>query len=332
MEMNAELRDQLRKSWHQFLDVVAPLRPQLHQYCLQLTGSVWDAEDLVQDALLKAFGYLGRIDDPIRNPKAYLVKTATTIWLDHLRRQVIADTARQDMKPLTVASEPAANAAMQDAGYQMLTHLTGKQAAAILMKDIFEMSLAECAEALETSEGAIKSLLKRGRDNLAAPRPMSTPVTLVSRKLVEEFTRLFNTGDIEGLLKLVLDNATVGNVGTDIEWGHEGHRGPFNWFKGAVGGHAEDWPAHLMFDSQSADYAEVEGEPVVLIFRTRKGEEALESIVRLTEEDGLISSLRAYSFTPETKAFVGNQLGHAVRASGYRYPTPSPGERFSEPL
>ena len=56
-----EMRDVLRAGWHRYLDQVQPLRPQLHAYCRRLTRDLWDAEDLVQESLLKAFGMLGRI-------------------------------------------------------------------------------------------------------------------------------------------------------------------------------------------------------------------------------------------------------------------------------
>ncbi len=50
-----EMRDMLRASWHRYLDQLQPLRPQLHAYCRRLTRDLWDAEDLVQESLLKAF-------------------------------------------------------------------------------------------------------------------------------------------------------------------------------------------------------------------------------------------------------------------------------------
>src|SRR5689334_11234441 len=53
------LRDDLRAAWHRYIDLLAPLRPALHGYCRRLTGNVWDAEDLVQDTLLRAFGTFG---------------------------------------------------------------------------------------------------------------------------------------------------------------------------------------------------------------------------------------------------------------------------------
>ena len=66
------LGDELRRAWHHFVDELAPLRPALHGYCRRLTRNVWDAEDLVQDTLLRAFGQWGVTISPIRDPRAYL--------------------------------------------------------------------------------------------------------------------------------------------------------------------------------------------------------------------------------------------------------------------
>ena len=49
-----EGRRALEQAWETYLDTVEPLRPDLHRYCRQLTGGIWDAEDLVQDTLLRA--------------------------------------------------------------------------------------------------------------------------------------------------------------------------------------------------------------------------------------------------------------------------------------
>src|SRR5262245_64396752 len=63
------LRDDLRTAWHRFVDTLVPLRPALHRYCRRLAGNVWDAEDLAQETLLRAFGRWGVTYPPIREPR-----------------------------------------------------------------------------------------------------------------------------------------------------------------------------------------------------------------------------------------------------------------------
>ena len=62
------VQGQVRRPWRDFLDRLAPLRPDLHRYCTRLTGNVWDGEDLVQDTLLRVFGQLGRLDANLEQP------------------------------------------------------------------------------------------------------------------------------------------------------------------------------------------------------------------------------------------------------------------------
>ena len=95
------LRNEMRTAWYRFLDLTAPLRPALHGYCRRLAGNLWDAEDLVQDTLLRAFGHLGFVNHTIRNPRAYLLRTATNVWIDELRRR-----ERAAHTPPTDAGDP----------------------------------------------------------------------------------------------------------------------------------------------------------------------------------------------------------------------------------
>src|SRR5262247_767736 len=85
-----DVQADVRKPWRRYLDELAPLRPAIHRYCVKLTGNVWDGEDLVQETLLRVFGMLGKLNadlDTLENPRAYLVRTATRIWIDGLRRR-----------------------------------------------------------------------------------------------------------------------------------------------------------------------------------------------------------------------------------------------------
>src|SRR5262249_29481514 len=76
----------VRGPWRRYLDGLTELRPALHAYCRKLTGNVWDGEDLVQDTLVRVFSLLGKTDAKLENPRAYLIRTATNLWIDRVRR------------------------------------------------------------------------------------------------------------------------------------------------------------------------------------------------------------------------------------------------------
>src|SRR5262245_36263291 len=80
------MQEEAQGAWRRFIDEVAPLRPALFRYCCGLTGNVWDGEDLAQDVLLRVFGNLGKINAPLTQPRAYLIRAATSLWIDRLRR------------------------------------------------------------------------------------------------------------------------------------------------------------------------------------------------------------------------------------------------------
>lgn len=330
LELPDALRDDLRAAWQRYLDHVQPLRPALHTYCRRLTHSLWDAEDLVQDTLLRAFGSLGRIHDPVRNPRSYLLRTATNLWIDRHRRRereasALAEAQAETAAACDVAAAPGPSGELRDAGRRLLL-LPPRERAAVLLKDVFDLDLEESAEVLETTVGAVKAALHRARERLRKPEPPAekeaAPRPLPSVALVDRFVALFNAADRQGLLDLVLDNAITENVGGGgIHWGHEGHRGKHSWFEGALGGHP-DWPAWFQFESQRMERVIFRGEPIVLYFHTRRGREKLDVLVRLEEEDGRVSRLRSYGFCPETVREVGDELGLPVLTGIYRAPTP----------
>jgi RNA polymerase sigma-70 factor (ECF subfamily) len=324
LELPDALRDDLRAAWHRYLDRVQTIRPALHAYCRRLTGDLWDAEDLVQDTLLRTFATLGSVHHAVRNPRAYLFRAATNLWIDDLRRRErerIADVeARTDG-----AEQRGPRGETRDAGRHLLQRLAPRERAAVLLKDVFELDLEEAAEVLETTVGAVKAALHRGRERLSEPEggPASRRA-VPSVSLVDRFVDLFNAGDKPGLLALVLDNATAENVGVGVQWGRDGHRSPRSIFDGALGGHPE-FPEWFHFESQRVERVLFEGEPIVLHFHTRGGREMLDSLWRLEEEDGRVARLRTYGFCPETMREVGQRLGRPVLTGLYRYPTPAPG-------
>jgi RNA polymerase sigma-70 factor (ECF subfamily) len=324
------LRDELRASWHRYVDLLAPLRPGLHRYCRRLTGNPWDAEDLVQETLLRAFASLGSLHQKIENPRAYLFRAATNLWIDTLRhRGTEANVLAAHAGASRAAS--AAPGAVHDAGATVLQRLAPQERAAVLLKDVFEMSLEEIGDVLGTSIGAVKAAIHRGRARLAEPEGEAAsrrPAPSVA--LVDRFVEAYNALDLAALLSLMLDTASVENVGCGVQVGREAFSGKDGWFHAAVYGHPE-WPEWLQYSSPRMQRAICGGEPVALGFTTRQGKEALEQVLRFDEQDGRIARLRGYAFCPETIREIGAEVGQRVRTGLYRYPTPAPGAFFSKP-
>src|SRR4051812_18671690 len=92
--MTSELQSTTQRSWMRFLGTYEPLRSELYRYCRHLTRSPWDAEDLAQDALARAFVTLAQMNDDPPNPRAWLFRVASNLWIDQMRRRREVATAR----------------------------------------------------------------------------------------------------------------------------------------------------------------------------------------------------------------------------------------------
>jgi RNA polymerase sigma-70 factor, ECF subfamily len=328
VELPDGLRDELRAAWHRYVDLVAPARPALHGYCRRLTGNVWDAEDLVQDTLVRTFATLGKIHHQIREPRAYLLRTASNLWVDTIRRRGAEAAALAAADPPT--DPPAPPGAVREAGSTLMQRLAPQERAAVVLKDVFDLTLEEIASILGTTVGAVKSALHRGRTHLRQPEGEAASRRPVpSAELVDRFVARYNAGDVAGLTALMLEGGAVENVGCSVEFDSQAFGSERSWFYKAVHGHPE-WPAEFHYEAARLERGVVGGEPVALGFATRRGREALEQVLRFEERDGRIVRLRGYAFCPETMREIGAALGFRVRTGLYRYPTPEPGTNWDD--
>jgi RNA polymerase sigma-70 factor, ECF subfamily len=119
-----------RELGHRFVERTEPLRPGLHRYCRSLTGSVWDAEDLVQDTLLRAFAKLGEIRQEIASPKAYLLRIASNLWIDRVRRPEAPAP-----NPIATAEDPSRPVEVRDAARELMSWLSPQEGAAFVSTD-----------------------------------------------------------------------------------------------------------------------------------------------------------------------------------------------------
>ena len=326
LEFPSQIRDAARAAWHRYVDFLTPFRPQLYQYCRQLTGDVWDAEDLVQDTMLRGFGVLSHVHTTIDNPRAYLIRIATNLWLDAIRHRTSeahalalkGDESRSDIEP------PPDPVALRDATARLMQMLAPQERAALVLKEVFDLSLDEIADLLGTSLGAVKAALHRGRslldesrDASASRRPKPTAA------LVDRFVERLNASDLHGLLALMLDTATIDMPGNLVEVGRKEFESKGSWLWQSVHVHP-DMPAELRPPKFINERATFKGEPILLGFMVHGDSKLLMAVVRFEEEDERISRIRAYNFSPEVIREVGAELGLTAGFVPYRFPFPVP--------
>jgi RNA polymerase sigma-70 factor (ECF subfamily) len=319
-----DLPDAVKTSWHRFLESFEPLRPELYRYCRHLTRDPWDAEDLAQDVLARAFVTLGCLfQPPPPNPKAWLFRVASNLWIDRVRRG----------REIAVA-EPSADSAAperrdtREAAGTLIERLAPRERAALVLKDVFDLTLEEIAEALSTSVGAVKSALHRGRGKLKDPEP--EPGNATDPKLLDAFCAAFNARDVHGVTRLLLDTSSVEIVGLVTEYGPDASGDPetgslYGMLFGDLS--ADDprggvEPRHRAGVRPAAPRCEARlyrGEPILLYWYSHADGEAVRAVVRVETADGHLTRVRQHFFTPDVLAEVCDELGVPYRSNGYRY-------------
>ncbi|WP_394835688.1 RNA polymerase sigma factor [Pendulispora rubella] len=323
-ESLSELSSTLKGSWHRFLDEYEPLRPELYRYCRYLTRSPWDAEDLAQDAMARAFATLGRMVEGPPNPRAWLFRVASNLWIDQVRRR--RERLGVDVEPAT-SHEPRA---AREAAGTLLVRLSPQERAAVVLKDVFELSLDEIAEALGTTPGTVKSALHRGRGKLVEPEPEAATSQAVPAAL-DAFCEAFNAHDLDRLTALLLDTTTIEVVGATTEYGAESARArilPGMLFGSRVmanpdpqGPCSPDWSFFrgVRPTLPRAELRMHRGEPLLLSWYEHDDGEAVRAITRLELDGDRVAHIRNYFYTPEFIADVCRELGIPFRSNGYRY-------------
>ena len=195
-----------KEARERFLVLVSALRPELHRYCARMTGSVFDGEDVVQDALAKAYFALGQMAEP-PPLKPWLFRIAHNVALDFLKRY-----DRKHVDVVAVVPEPVETAdrdvdpELVEAALTVFVELPPVQRSALILKDVLGHSLDEVAATLDTSVGAVKAALSRARANVS-PVGTAAPATQslsAARKIsLDRYVTLFNQRNWQGLRTLL---------------------------------------------------------------------------------------------------------------------------------
>ena len=318
-----ELSEALRASWHRFLDVYEPLRPDLYRYCRHLTRNPWDAEDLAQDAMARAFATLGRMGQAPPNPRAWLFRVASNLWIDQMRKAREAPHSPAEL-PESIANAKHEPRAQREAAGTIIGRLSPQERAAVVLKDVFELSLEEIGEALSTTPGAVKAALHRGRGKLVEPEPEESRVAVPA--VLDAFCEAFNARDVDRLTTLLLDSAAVEVVGATTEYGGQGRilQGMLFGSKrlaeaDKLGGIEARFMQGVLPSSPRCEVRVHRGEPILLLWYAHADGEAVRAINRIEVEDHRIVGVKNYFFTPDFIAEVCRELDVPFRSNGYRW-------------
>jgi RNA polymerase sigma-70 factor, ECF subfamily len=225
--------------------LVEPHRADLHAHCYRMLGSLDDAEDALQETLLRAWRALPRFGGP-RLLRSWLYKIATNVCLDALAQRPTrllptghGTPAGPDEDPGAPLAEsvwlepyaddevglrdgyaaPAARyerrEAVELAFIAAMQHLPPRQRAVLILRDVLGFSASEVAEQLDTTTASVNSALQRARKSAEERLPaQSQQATLRSlgdaktRELVERYMDAWERGDVDAIAALLAEDAT----------------------------------------------------------------------------------------------------------------------------
>lgn len=272
----------------EFAERLAPMRREILAHCYRMTGSVHDAEDMLQETYLRAWRAMRGFENR-SSLRTWMFRIATNTCLTHLegrRRRPLPtglgapaadprDQPREDLstpwlEPLPDAlvwaqppADPAETTVHRDsvrlAFVAALQHLTAQQRAVLLLRDVLAWSAAEVADALDLSVAAVNSTLQRARAHMANVQDVTPlePTDPRHQELLARYVAAFEAYDIAAIVDL---------LAADVVW----EMPPFpGWYAGpsAVGRLIGSWcPAERAGDMRMVPTGGANGLPVLALY------------------------------------------------------------------
>src|SRR3954447_2577629 len=204
--------------------LVEPHRRELQAHCYRMLGSVQDAEDALQEALLRAWRALDRFEGR-SSPRSWLYRIATNTCLDAIARRPAKRELPLDRDPdeapltETIWLEPYPDD--PDARYEQresvelafvaaLQHLPANQRAVLILREVLGFSAKETADMLDATPAAVNSAMQRARTSVDEKLPaQSQQATLRThgdeeiRKLVERYVDAWDRADVDAVVAML---------------------------------------------------------------------------------------------------------------------------------
>ena len=195
--------------------LLGELRPKLHRYCARMTGSVIDADDVVQEAVVKALeAFTGT--GPIAHIEGWLFRIAHNAALDHLRRRARQDAALAD-KDLDMMADPVTTTEdrhVAAASLRTFMRLPVAQRSAVILMDVLGYTIEEIGSMIDSSVPAVKAALHRGRARLRelASESEDRPVPVLAepeRARLAAYVDRFNARDFDAIRDMLADDVRL---------------------------------------------------------------------------------------------------------------------------
>jgi RNA polymerase sigma-70 factor (ECF subfamily) len=215
----------------------APYRHELLVHCYRMLGSVHEAEDVVQETMLRAWRAKDRYDERLASVRTWLYKIATNACLtasrSRMRRPLPSglggpgdpeaplvpslDVPWLEPFPDARLMDPAAHA-VRRAGLRLaliaaMQVLPPRQRAVLILRDVLEFTAPEVAALLDTSPAAVNSALQRARAGLSGAALSETDVAepddARSKDIVDRYIQSFEAADVDTLVTLLTDDAVL---------------------------------------------------------------------------------------------------------------------------
>lgn len=168
MDETPEWSDAVRRlQWHLYSRDVEPCRTDLRAYCLSLTGFHAAADDLVQETLVKGFFLVSQLHRGMDNPRSYLVRAATNLWIDWCRKPGFA-VAEDRLHSSEQPDSTLLGAELDNAVQVLRDSLRGAELRAFVLLDLYGFTAREAAIALGKTPAAVKMAASRARCKMRA--------------------------------------------------------------------------------------------------------------------------------------------------------------------